>query len=238
MEENMALYDRDYAKEQQRGVAQELGARSDLSAFIRKTYQLFAASLLAGSVGAYIGLYFAAQMIQNMWLFIGVVAAELILLVALLVLKRKEGLNYALLFAFTFMSGFTIAPMIAIYLSQIGAGIVTNAFILTTVAFGSLSVFAMNTKKDFTSMGKFLLISLVVLFVALIIGMSTRSSLVHLIISAAGAILFSIYVLYDTQNIIKGAYETPIEGAIALYLDFVNLFLFILRLLGIFSSDD
>jgi uncharacterized protein cj0236c len=53
-----------------------------------------------------------------------------------------------------------------------------------------------------------------------------------------GAVLFSAYILYDTQNIIRGNYETPIEGAVALYLDFVNLFVSLLQILGIFSRDD
>ncbi|MDR0762633.1 MAG: Bax inhibitor-1/YccA family protein [Campylobacteraceae bacterium] len=230
----MALYDRDYANESLR--TSEAGAKSSLSLFIKKTYQLFAASLLAGSAGAYVGLDFVGQLLEHRWLLLG---ATIVLLIALIFAKRKAGLNYALLFAFTFATGLTIAPLLSYFFqTPAGAAIVMNAFILTTVAFGGLSIFAMNTKRDFSSLSKFLFISLIVLIVASIINIFTASPLLYTIISAAGAILFSIYILYDTQNIIKGAYETPIEGAIALYLDFLNLFIFILRLLGIFSSDD
>jgi modulator of FtsH protease len=237
MEEQMALYDRDYANEQiKNGELGQAQSKSALSLFIKKTYQLFAASLLAGSVGAYIGMDFAYQLLQYKWVLF---AVEIALLIALIFAKRKAGLNYVLLFAFTFVSGLTLSPIIEVFSnSRGGVGIVVNAFILTTVAFGSLSIFAMNTKRSFSSLGKFLLISLIVLIVASIINIFTASPFLYTIISAAGAILFSIYVLYDTQNIIKGAYETPIEGAIALYLDFLNLFIFILRLLGIFSNDD
>jgi modulator of FtsH protease len=59
-----------------------------------------------------------------------------------------------------------------------------------------------------------------------------------LAIASVGAILFSAFILYDTQNIIKGRYETPIEGAIALYLDFLNLFISLLQILGIFNNSD
>ena len=65
--------------------------------------------------------------------------------------KRKAGLNMALLFGFTFLSGLTLTPLLSSILGMKGgASIVANAFILTTVAFGGLSVFAMNTKRDFS----------------------------------------------------------------------------------------
>lgn len=60
----------------------------------------------------------------------------------------------------------------------------------------------------------------------------------QLIIASVSAILFSFYILYDTQNIIKGEYETPIEGAVALYLDILNLFISLLQILGVFSKEE
>ncbi|MDR2341947.1 MAG: Bax inhibitor-1/YccA family protein [Campylobacteraceae bacterium] len=231
----MALYDRDYANESLQ--TSEVSAKTALASFIKKTYQLFAASLLAGSVGAYIGLGVAYMF--TLPFYIGCAVVYFILLFGLYAAKKINGLNYVLLFAFTFLGGFLLTPLLSSFLqTPAGASIVINAFVLTTVAFGGLSIFAMNTKRDFSSLSKFLLISLIVLIVASIINIFTASPLLYTIISAAGAILFSIFILYDTQNIIKGAYGTPIEGAIALYLDFLNLFIFILRLLGIFSSDD
>jgi len=62
--------------------------------------------------------------------------------------------------------------------------------------------------------------------------------MLHVMISGAVVILFSILVIYDTQNIMNGAYETPIDGAIALYLDFLNIFTALLQLFGIFGNDD
>jgi modulator of FtsH protease len=58
------------------------------------------------------------------------------------------------------------------------------------------------------------------------------------LISAAVVLVFSVLVVYDTQNIMNGAYETPIDGAIALYLDFLNIFTALLHLLGIFGGED
>jgi len=171
--------------------------------------------------------------------FIGLVILEFALLFGLYAAKKKAGLNLILLFAFTFVSGLTLAPLLTSILGMAGGGsIVANAFMLTTVAFGGLSIFAMNTKRDFSVMGKMLFITLIVVVVASLMNIFFQSSLMQLVIASVSAILFSAFILYDTQNIIKGHYETPIEGAIALYLDFLNLFVALLQILGIFGRDD
>ena len=170
------------------------------------------------------------------WSIVQIVAAVLFGLIAA---KRKAGLNLVLLFAFTFLSGLTLTPILGRTLAMPGgASIVAQAFTLTTVAFGALSVFAMNTKRDFTTMGKMLFITLIVILVAAVINIFVQSPIFQLAIASISAILFSAYILYDTQNIIRGNYETPIEGAVALYLDFVNLFVSLLQILGIFGRDE
>jgi modulator of FtsH protease len=65
-----------------------------------------------------------------------------------------------------------------------------------------------------------------------------QSPILHILIQAAVVMLFSVLVIYDTQNIIRGAYETAIDGAVALYLDFLNIFTALLQLFGIFGNDD
>jgi modulator of FtsH protease len=119
-----------------------------------------------------------------------------------------------------------------------GGSIVANAFLLTSVAFGSLSLFAMNTKRDFSGMGKMLFVGVVVIIVASIINIFTQSPIFQLAISSIAAILFSAFILYDTQKVIRGDFATPIEGAIALYLDFLNLFVALLQILGLTSNSD
>ena len=104
---------------------------------------------------------------------------EFVLLFGLMAAKRKEGLNLILLFAFTFVSGLTLTPLLSAILAMpSGASIVAQAFGLTTVAFGALSVFAMNTKRDFTTMGKMLFITLIVIVVAAIINIFVKSTTV------------------------------------------------------------
>ncbi len=245
----MALYDRDYVKNRAFEQAQATPkSESSLAAFIKKTYQLFAASLLSASAGAFVGTAYLANSLVKMgangqpavagW-FWGLVILEFILLFGLMAAKKKEGINLILLFAFTFVTGLTLTPMLSAYLMMpSGADIITEAFVLTTVAFGGLSVFAMNTKRDFSAMGKMLFITLIVIIVAGIINIFLGSPLLQLGIASVGAILFSAFILYDTQNIIRGNVETPVEAAVMLYLDFLNLFISLLQILGIFSNRD
>jgi len=235
----MALYDRKYISRDAHTTNENISQtmpKSNMAIFVKQTYQLFAASLLAASVGAYIGLGFAATIASMYFVF---VILEFVFLFGLFAAKKKAGLNLLLLFGFTFLSGLTLAPLLTSILGlNGGGGIIANAFMLTTVAFGSLSVFAMNTKKDFSVMGKMLFITLIVVVVASLINIFLHSPMMQLVIASISSILFSAFILYDTQNIIKGRYETPIEGAIALYLDFLNLFISLLQILGIFGSRD
>ena len=228
----MSLYNRDYINEQaQTATEHRLSDRTALSAFIRKTYQLFAASLIAGAAGAYVGMGFVAYTVKaGLWIIVPFLA----MLFILKAVCHKPVINYIMLFAFTFFSGFIISPYIVYYVSAGAGHLVTTAFILTAVAFGGLSLFAMTTKRDFSVMGKMLFIILLVVFAALVINYFwIQSSFMSLVISVVAVILFSAYILYDTQNIIKGAYETPIEGAIALYIHVFNLFVHLLNILGI-----
>jgi len=235
----MGLYDRKYINQNINEASEHFGqarTSSNMAIFVKQTYQLFAASLLAASAGAYIGLGFAATISSMYFMF---VILEFAVLFGLFAAKKKAGLNLVLLFAFTFLSGLTLAPLLTSILGLNGGGsIIANAFMLTTVAFGSLSVFAMNTKRDFSAMGKMLFITLIVVVVASLINIFLHSPMMQLVIASISSILFSAFILYDTQNILKGRYETPIEGAIALYLDFLNLFISLLQILGIFGSRD
>lgn len=234
----MGLYDRNYIQQNAHEEVREHAGmnQSTLGLFIKQTYQLFAASLLAASAGAYIGVGMAKTVSSWYW---GFVILEFIFLFGLYAAKRKPGINIMLLFGFTFLTGLTLAPLLSSILGIAGgANIVANAFILTTVAFGGLSVFAMNTKRDFSGMGKILFVTLIVIVVASLMNIFFHSPILQLAIASISSILFSAFILYDTQNIIKGAYETPIEGAIALYLDFLNLFVSLLQILGIFGSKE
>jgi modulator of FtsH protease len=232
----MGLYDRDYARGN--SYAYENSSKSDtqIISFVKETYKLFAASMMAGAVGAYVGVPFAGAIAA--W-FIPLFILEIGLLIGLHFVKHKPGINLMVMFGFVFMTGLMLAPLLSHTLGMSGGGaIIGNAFAMTSVVFGAMSFFAIKTKQDFTSYGKPLMIALFVVIGFSIVNMFLGNPMLSVIISGAVVFLFSILVIYDTQNIMRGAYETPIDGAIALYLDFLNIFTALLQLFGIFGNDD
>lgn len=231
------MYNRDYLSQETSQYKSSVdSSKASLMSFLKATYQLFAGSLLAATAGAYIGLDMVSTIASWYW---GLVILEFILLFALYAVKNKPGINLAVLFGFTFLSGLTLTPLLSkILMMPAGASIVAQAFLMTSVAFAGISMFAMTTKRDFSSMGKMLFIALIILIVGSISNIFFQSPLLQLGIAGVGALLFSAFILYDTQQIIKGGFETPIEAAIALYLDFFNLFVSLLQILGIMNNDD
>ena len=232
----MALYDRDYAKNltAERSAGALEGSRVE---FMKKTYQLLAASMLAAAVGAYVTMPFAAAVYQYKWFIFG---AELLILFFGLGLSRgKPGLNLMMLFLFTFLTGVSLVPLFA---SLIGLGkgaVIGNAFLMTAVLFGALSLFAINSRSDFSSWGKPLFITLIIVIIASLVNIFIlKSPMIDVIITAGVILLFSLFTIYDTQNIANGAYDSPVDAAVSLYIDFLNMFTAILQLLGIFGSDE
>ena len=232
----MGLYDRDYARGNSYAYGTASRSEAQIVSFVKETYKLFAASMMAGAVGAYIGVPMAGAIHAMMWpLFF----LEIGLLIGLQFVKRKPGINLLVMFTFVFMTGITISPLLSYTLGMNGGGVIVgNAFAMTAVVFGSMSFFAIKTTKDFTSYGKPLMIALFVIIGFSILNIFLGNGMLAMMISGAVVFLFSILVIYDTQNIMAGAYETPIDGAIALYLDFLNIFTALLQIFGVLNNDD
>jgi modulator of FtsH protease len=232
----MALYDRDYAQQSAMGYESVSRSETRIVSFVKDTYKLFAASMMAGAVGAYVGVPMAGAIQSNFWLLF---ALEIGLLIGLHFVKHKPGINLAVMFGFVFMTGLMLAPLLARTLGMSGgATIIGNAFAMTSVVFGAMSFYAIKTTKDFTSYGKPLMIAMFVIIGFSILNIFLGNPILHVAISGVVVILFSIMVIYDTQNIMNGNYETPIDGALALYLDFLNIFTALLQLFGIFGGSD
>jgi modulator of FtsH protease len=116
-----------------------------------------------------------------------------------------------------------------------GATVVSEASLLTAAVFVSLSAYVHITKKDFSAWGGMLFTGLIVLIVASVIGLFFLSSSAYqLTLSAISAIIFSGFILFDTSRLVRGGETNYIMAALSLYLDVLNLFLDLLRLL---SSD-
>ncbi len=232
----MALYDRDYTNNTiNAGYAHETESVS--VNFMKKTYQLLAASMVAASVGAYVTMPYAVEIMQYKWFIFG--AELLILFFGLGMSKGKPGLNLFMLFAFTFLTGVSLVPLLASLIGAGSGGTIGTAFLMTSVLFGALSIFAINSKSDFSNWGKPLFITLIIVVVASLVNyFILKSPIMHIVITAGILLLFSIFTIYDTQNIANGAYDSEVDAAISLYLDFLNMFTAILQLLGLFPGDD
>ncbi|GAA8257537.1 Bax inhibitor-1/YccA family protein [Helicobacter pylori] len=229
----MALYDR--ANSRNAYAEDSLLHESELVSFVKTTYKFFAGSLLLATIGALLGLMNFQAVVQYKWVFF---IAEIAALFGLMFSKSKPGLNLFMLFAFTSLSGVTLVPLLGMVIAKAGLGAVWQALGMTTIVFGLMSVYALKTKNDLANMGKMLFIALIVVVVCSLINLFLGSPMFQVVIAGASAILFSLYIAYDTQNIVKGMYDSPIDAAVDLYLDFLNVFVSILQIIGIFSDRD
>lgn len=229
----MSLYDRNYTRDT---AIEREASENTLVNFVKQTYKFFGASLLFATIGAYLGMGFAEYITQGV--FIGIFVLEIALLFGLIFLKEKPVINVIMLFLFTFVTGVALVPLLASVLKlPSGVNIVTQALLMTTIIFGVMSFFALKTKKDLASMGKILFVSLIVVVIASVVNIFLGNPLLQVAIAGVAAILFSAYIAFDTQNIIRGRYDSPIMAAISLYLDVYNLFIALLQILGIFSRE-
>ena len=232
----MALYNRDY-NNNTINAGQTYEVESVSVDFMKKTYQLLAASMVAAAVGAYVTMPYATTVMQYKWFIFGF---ELFMLfIGLGMTRNKPGLNLMALFVFTFITGVSLVPLLAKLIGMGSGGTIGTAFLMTSVLFGALSVFAINSKSDFSNWGKPLFITLIVVIVASLVNyFLLQSPIMHIVITAGILLLFSIFTIYDTQNIANGAYDSEVDAAVSLYLDFLNMFTAILQLLGLFPGDD
>ncbi len=227
----MALYNKDFSAE-----AEYVQEGASVS-FMKKTYQLLAASMISAAAGAYVTMPYAETVMDFRWFIFGFVIVMVWFVLPMT--KNKPGINLMALFAFTFATGVMIVPLLASLISSGNGAVIGNAFLMTSVLFGALSIFAINSKSDFSSWGKPLFITFVVIFIASLVNiLILQSPMMHVIITAGILLLFSFFTIYDTQNIANGAYDSPVDAAVSLYLDFFNMFTALLQLLGIMGSDD
>ncbi len=143
-------------------------------------------------------------------------------------------------FAYAALTGVTMSTIFLVYTASSIAGV----FFVTAGSFAGLSAFGLMTKRDLSAIGRFAMFALIGLILASIVNIFLRSSGLQWLTSFAGVLIFGGLTAYDTQKL-KELYATaeaegnlPLVGALTLYLDFINLFLFMLRLVGVGRSRD
>lgn len=191
-------------------------------------------SLIFAAIGNYVG-QFLPPAVDELAIFV-----ELIMIIAAMFMSRRRAIGYPFVFTFTFISGLSIYPYIAAYTSEYGSGIVFKALAVTAVSFLVASIVASRSSMDFSFLRGFLFIGIIALIlmgiVSFFVGFSSTTELMY---SFLGIAIFIGYVLFDVNRIARrGVAEQHIPWVVlSLYLDIINLFLFILQFFGASSSS-
>jgi hypothetical protein len=220
-------------------------AQVQVNEFIRSVYNWMAIGLgLTGVVAFYVSnsetlmkLIFGNQII-----FFGLIIGELVLVftISARVHKMQASTATSLFVLYAALNGATLSAIFLIYTSSS----ITSTFFICAATFIASSIYGMVTKRDLTSMGQFMFMGLIGIVIASVVNLFVRSSGMSLIVSYIGVVVFVGLTAYDTQKLRTMALSQPagidsgtvrkgaILGALTLYLDFINLFLMLLRILG------
>ncbi|WP_026962151.1 Bax inhibitor-1/YccA family protein [Alicyclobacillus herbarius] len=191
-------------------------------------------SLLSAFVGLGVGCYLPPALI------VVAMVAELVMIVVAMFIQRSRRIGMGFVMAFTFISGLTLYPIISVKISQLGATLVLEAAGVTAATFLISALVAARSDFDFSFLAGFLFIGLLALLltgiVSLFISFSTVAELIYCVLGIA---IFVGYVLFDVNRMAHhGVAEDQVAWVVlSLYLDIINLFLFILRLMGVLQSS-
>jgi modulator of FtsH protease len=247
-----------YPQQRSLGATPLLGGKAAALAFLRRVYLLFMGGIWFAIIGALVALYAGAP--ETVATRGGAVAALppvvafamqhwFIMLIAYIgaffgasAVRFVRGVNVAALFGYAFITGLFIAPSIFVAQAMAAGGHtldpspVRDAFLLTGAAFVGLSGYTLISRRDFSNLGAALTIGLFVLIGATLLGIFVHAAVFHLAVASVGVLLFAGYILYDTSRIMRSDQHDAVGAALQLFLDVLNMFLLLLRILS--SSRD
>jgi modulator of FtsH protease len=200
---------------------------------LRNTYALLGLSLIPTAIGAYIGMsmnFIFAQ--QHPIMFAIMLMAGMFGLFFAIQANRNNSFGVVLLLALTLFLGVMLGPILQVAFSlSNGAQIVGLAAGGTAAIFLTLATIATTTKKDFSFMGKFLMIGIILLILASLSNLFFQIPAMALALSGVAVLLFSGFILYDVSRIVNGGETNYIMATLALYMNIYNLFVNLLQLL-------
>ncbi len=178
----------------------------------------------------------------NRIIFFGLIIAELgfVFYLSARIEKIRSTTATALFIIYASLNGATLASIFLLYTKTS----IVSTFFICAATFGVCSIYGMVTKRDLTSTGNFMLMGLIGIIIASLVNVFVKSSAIAMIINYVGVLIFVGLTAYDTQKIKRMAHSQPadldggairkgaIMGALSLYLDFINMFLFLLRIIG------
>jgi modulator of FtsH protease len=206
---------------------------------LRNTYMLLALSMLPTVFGASLGVQmgfslFAGNPIISFLVFMGVAFAFMWGIER----TKDSAMGVVLLLGFTFFMGLMLSGILRVALGfSNGGSLIATAAGGTGAIFFTLATVATVTKKDFSFLGKFLFIGVVVVLLAALANIFFQIPALSLTISAVTVMIFSAYILYDISRIVNGGETNYITATLAVYLDIYNVFVSLLNLLMAFSGN-
>lgn len=222
----------------------EIGFSETFAAVLRRVYTWMALGLLVtAGVAAFVSVSPLFQVLAGQPLiFLVLMLAELGLVIGLSwgINRISPATAMLLFFIYAALNGLTFSVLFVVYT----LGSVASTFLATSALFGVMSVIGYTTKTDLSKMGSFLFMGLIGLIIAMLVNLFWTNTVLGWIVTFAGILVFLGLTIYDTQRIKRmtaAALQAGddnvqarmgILGALSLYLDFINLFLFILRLTG------
>jgi len=221
----------------------QLGIKSYQALFITKVYNWMALALfITGLVS-----YFVASspemlniIVGSKMVFYGILIAELLLVIYLTrsIQKLSQNMVIAGFLIYAILNGLTMSIIFLIYTSNS----IATTFYVTAGTFGAMSLYGYYTKKDLTSLGNMAMMALIGIIIASIVNIFLQNEMMYWIVTYLGVAVFVALTAYDTQKLKElgsrgfvndeSMEKTSILGALTLYLDFINLFLFLLRIFG------
>src|SRR3954451_15327172 len=250
----MSDYDRNFAARPAFGAASSAAIDAGLRAYMLRVYNYMAAgvaltgvvawftynaAVVTDAAGRITGLTSFGQAIFSgpltIVLFLGTLG--IVFFMSFRIDRLQPSTAFTLFMAYAALLGLMLS---SVFLAYTGAS-VTRTFFISAASFGALSLYGYTTQRDLSPIGTFLIMGMIGLFIAMLVNIFLKSSGLDFVISGAGVLIFAGLTAWDTQRI-KEMYDVmddgtiagrkAVMGALTLYLDFINLFLFMLRFLG------
>ena len=219
------------------------GAEASVSSFLSRVFMWMAAGLVVSTLGSFWLLsqpQLLTAVVKNQWIFFGLAIAEigLVIWLSAAAMSMSAGLATLVFMLYSFLNGVTLSPLFLVYT---GGSLVTT-FAITGGTFFFFAMYGLTTKKDLTGIGGLAMMALIGVILASLVNIFLKSTAVEWVVTFVAIAVFMGLVAWDTQRLksmhAMGAENPELEkkmvilGALALYLDFINLFIQLLRIFG------
>jgi len=205
---------------------------------LRNTYLLLAATMVPTIIGAFIGMASSGIILANPIISTLVMLAAVIGLQFGIAANRNSGVGVALLLLMTGLLGWWLGPILNYVLAmRNGMQLVGYAAAGTGIIFFVMGAIATTTKRDFSFMGKFLFVGMIALLIAMLANMFLQIPALALTISTLVIVVFSLFLLYDLNRIVRGGETNYVMATTGVYMSLFNIFANLLSLLGILGGE-